>query len=193
MKILDKLLMINGYAWITVEFSDGSLHKYKRSRWCWMLANKRGIPKGYVIHHKDRNKLNDNPNNLELLSRLQHSVEHAKDNSKKQSGLNNSVGKPDVDTDQLIELLNSGLSQRKVASILGCSRGLVEARLHIMARQAVICNPNPNKQQILSLYEQGNSMLRIATAFNLSQTRVWRVINESKTTASQGNLRMITG
>ena len=109
MKILDKLLMINGYAWITVEFSDGSLHKYKRSRWCWMLANKRGIPKGYVIHHKDRNKLNDNPNNLELLSRLQHSVEHAKDNSKKQSGLNNSVGKPDVDTDQLIELLNYGL------------------------------------------------------------------------------------
>lgn len=34
------------------------------------------IPKGYVIHHKDGNKLNWNINNLELLSRSQHIKEH---------------------------------------------------------------------------------------------------------------------
>ena len=193
MNTVSETLCADGYVWIVVQFTDETFHRYKRCRLNWMLANRQPIPRNYVIHHKDKNKLNDSPDNLELLTKAQHNAKHANDNSNKQSGLNNSVSKPDIDTDRLIELLNSGLSQRKVASLLGCSRGLVEARLHIIARQAVICDSNLNGQQILALYEQGDSMLRIATALNLSQTRVWRIINESRRTASQGNLRMITG
>lgn len=34
------------------------------------------IPKGYVIHHKDGNKLNWDIHNLELLSRSEHIREH---------------------------------------------------------------------------------------------------------------------
>ena len=36
-----------------------------------------GIPDGYVIHHKDENKLNWNIENLELLSRADHIREHS--------------------------------------------------------------------------------------------------------------------
>lgn len=37
------------------------------------------IPKGYLIHHKDRNALNDNIENLELMSRAEHLAEHRKE------------------------------------------------------------------------------------------------------------------
>ena len=35
------------------------------------------IPKGYVIHHKDENKMNWNLDNLELLNRSKHIQEHS--------------------------------------------------------------------------------------------------------------------
>lgn len=34
------------------------------------------IPKGYVVHHKDRDTLNDDIDNLALLTRAQHILEH---------------------------------------------------------------------------------------------------------------------
>jgi hypothetical protein len=37
------------------------------------------IPKGKLIHHKDRNKLNDKIENLELKSRAEHLNEHRKE------------------------------------------------------------------------------------------------------------------
>lgn len=35
------------------------------------------IPKGYVVHHKDHNKQNNSPDNLELMSRKEHALHHA--------------------------------------------------------------------------------------------------------------------
>ena len=45
----------------------------------WMNANRFWyIPEGYVVHHVDQDKLNNNPNNLVLLTRAQHTdVHHA--------------------------------------------------------------------------------------------------------------------
>ena len=37
------------------------------------------IPKGYVIHHKDRNKLNNSINNLQMVTRGEHKRIHNKD------------------------------------------------------------------------------------------------------------------
>lgn len=37
------------------------------------------VPKGCVIHHKDRDSMNDMPKNLECLTRAEHAREHAKD------------------------------------------------------------------------------------------------------------------
>lgn len=36
------------------------------------------IPKGYVVHHKDHNKLNDSVDNLELLTEFEHKSHHFK-------------------------------------------------------------------------------------------------------------------
>jgi len=34
------------------------------------------IPRGSVVHHADRNSLNDDPDNLQALTRKQHTAEH---------------------------------------------------------------------------------------------------------------------
>ena len=43
------------------------------------------IPSGCVIHHKDHNKLNNDPHNLELMSRKDHARLHAYENFLKSS------------------------------------------------------------------------------------------------------------
>lgn len=47
----------------------------KRYRVVWEQVNGK-IPRGYVIHHKDRNALNDDIDNLECLTKAQHMNEH---------------------------------------------------------------------------------------------------------------------
>lgn len=46
-----------------------------RARFVWIAAG-RLIPRGSVIHHSDRDTLNDEIENLELLTRAQHADEH---------------------------------------------------------------------------------------------------------------------
>lgn len=44
----------------------------------WCKANSAThVPEGCVIHHKDHNKLNNHPDNLELMTRKQHALHHA--------------------------------------------------------------------------------------------------------------------
>lgn len=43
----------------------------------WVAKKKYGsIPKGNVIHHKDGNKLNNHPNNLQLMTKKEHAYHH---------------------------------------------------------------------------------------------------------------------
>lgn len=49
-----------------------------RAKWIWMIHHGE-IPKGYVIHHKDRDTLNDSIENLECLTRSEHILEHSQD------------------------------------------------------------------------------------------------------------------
>jgi hypothetical protein len=35
------------------------------------------VPAGCVVHHRDRNALNDHPDNLVALTRAEHAAEHA--------------------------------------------------------------------------------------------------------------------
>lgn len=43
----------------------------------WVAAKYIGpIPRGYVVHHIDRNKLNNNVDNLEIMSQEEHEKEH---------------------------------------------------------------------------------------------------------------------
>jgi len=34
------------------------------------------VPKGYDVHHKDKNRQNDDPMNLELKTKSQHQIDH---------------------------------------------------------------------------------------------------------------------
>jgi hypothetical protein len=43
----------------------------------WETTNGKTVPHGYVIHHRDDNKLNDDPSNLECMSRPEHSRLHS--------------------------------------------------------------------------------------------------------------------
>ena len=49
-----------------------------RAPWIWQQLHGQ-VPPGYVIHHKDGNTLNDDPSNLECLSRQQHVSNHSKE------------------------------------------------------------------------------------------------------------------
>lgn len=46
----------------------------------WLMVNPafESIPKGYVIHHLDHDKLNDDPTNLVLMQKHHHSAYHWK-------------------------------------------------------------------------------------------------------------------
>lgn len=58
---------------------------YSRYIWEKYLGE---IPKGHIVHHKDRNPLNDNIENLELISRAKHLAEHRKEHNEEKRALN---------------------------------------------------------------------------------------------------------
>ena len=48
----------------------------ERAKVVWEEHHDRPIPRGHVIHHRDRATLNDAPENLVALTRRQHAIEH---------------------------------------------------------------------------------------------------------------------
>lgn|SRR3990167_2932192 len=59
----------NGYKMLQIDGNGIPEHHYV---WCSQSGNLPFVPKGFVIHHIDQNKLNNNPNNLFLISRSDH-------------------------------------------------------------------------------------------------------------------------
>jgi len=57
------------------EAGKEGLQRQLQSRWAWELANG-PIPDGYVIHHIDRDHLNDDITNLQMLERGEHQRKH---------------------------------------------------------------------------------------------------------------------
>lgn len=48
----------------------------ERAKVVWEQEHGVAIPKGKVIHHRDRDALNDAPSNLVALTRAEHAIEH---------------------------------------------------------------------------------------------------------------------
>lgn len=61
----------NGYPTIYLDGKNVLVHRYVWQKHYGI------IPKGFVVHHKDENKLNWNIENLELKKNREHSKEHA--------------------------------------------------------------------------------------------------------------------
>lgn len=98
------------------------------------------IRKGYIVHHKDKNKLNALPNNLEIMSNLKHSKKHGEERKgidfRSAEGKANSLKsaseaklRKDVTIEKVIELRNKGLTIPEIAKELGCGINTVNRRL----------------------------------------------------------------
>ena len=65
-----KVYMDGDYPAIFLEGKNAHIHKIE-----WIKHNGK-IPKGYVVHHKDENKMNWHIHNLEFLTRGEHLKKH---------------------------------------------------------------------------------------------------------------------
>ena len=102
------------------------------------------IRKGYVIHHKDKNKLNAMPDNLELMTNLRHSKIHGKERKgidlRSKEGKQNSINaaakarrRSDVTTENVEALRNKGLTISEIAKEFNCGINTVNRRLGMMS------------------------------------------------------------
>lgn len=67
----------DGYVSLTLHSDDGFQKTVKLHRVIWETANGE-IPKGYDIHHIDKNRQNNSISNLELIHCSKHRSEHIK-------------------------------------------------------------------------------------------------------------------
>ena len=72
-----------------------------------------------IVHHKDEDIFNNTLSNLEITNRSDHLKIHSS------IGEATRFKKVIVDIDKLIDLLDRGLSQYKIAEILGCNQSTV--------------------------------------------------------------------
>ena len=63
-----------GYAWIGINGLQYLLHRYVMEQ-----VLKRKLLPTEIVHHKDGDKLNNHPDNLEVTTNAKHSSEHTKD------------------------------------------------------------------------------------------------------------------
>ena len=98
------------------------------------------IKKGYVIHHKDFNKLNNSNNNLEYMSSLEHYRLHAnlrkgidlRCEEGKWKGINAARDKKyrhDITKEKIKELLDCGYTKKEIALKLNCGINTILRRL----------------------------------------------------------------
>lgn len=62
---------VEGYLTITISYGAGWFRKLPYHKYIW--EQEYGpVPEGYIIHHKDEDKLNNSLDNLELLTKAEH-------------------------------------------------------------------------------------------------------------------------
>ncbi len=52
--------------------------KIKEHHWIWEQNNNRRVPKGYIIHHINHNKLDNHIENLQMMTKKAHNQLHSK-------------------------------------------------------------------------------------------------------------------
>ena len=89
--------------------------------------------KGYVVHHKDFNKLNNTADNLMYISHSKHSHIHSVENWKRFREENIKFEKQnirkDISDSEIKEMINDGLSVKEIAELLQCHHNTIYNRL----------------------------------------------------------------
>lgn len=91
------------------------------------------IPKGYVVHHKDGNRQNNDINNLELLSKLDHdklTMDDVWDERRENNIKLFYPNKRQFDIEKIVDMLNQGFSLRKIAKSLNTCHNVIANHLN---------------------------------------------------------------
>ena len=121
----------NGYPCISIGQSKTYVHIL-----IGKLVYKR-IRKGYVIHHKDFNKLNAMPDNLQLLTAKAHIKLHMTGNDfRTEEGKNKAIyaaiekrKRKEITREKIEELLKEGKTKAQIAEYFGCGESTIYRRL----------------------------------------------------------------
>lgn len=124
-----------------VQFNHQRMSEHARTM-CISL-NIPKIPKGFIIHHIDENKRNNNIDNLSLITITAHNRIHSHEawnkgmNKGKNKKWDNALNKIrltrekfyKIKNKETFELYNTGKTQQEVADLLGITRTTVSLRL----------------------------------------------------------------
>ena len=118
--------MSAGYPRVMFRSLKGRQQVYAH-RIVWMVTNQKDIPEGLEVNHKDGNRANHHPSNLEIVTHREntlHSFRELGHRVKEQRGVKNTSATLDEESVLQIRSLckNRTLSQSRVAEMFGVSQ-----------------------------------------------------------------------
>lgn len=126
-----KIYLHNGYPCVSLAHDKARIHVLLGK----LLYGK--IRKGYVIHHKDRNKLNALPNNLEYISSVAHTkLHHTGVDFRSEEGKMRSINsardkiyKSQITKEEIELMIDKGKSKAEIARHFNCGVNTIYRRL----------------------------------------------------------------
>lgn len=130
-----KIYMYRGYAGISLKHDKISVHRIIGKHMVGM-----DFGKEIVVHHIDKNRLNNNVSNLQVMRNNLHTKEHymvqyVSESHKKSFGnrMKDVISRKDVTEEKIIELMDKGYDFEDVARELQCGVNTVRRRLGLKA------------------------------------------------------------
>ena len=123
-----KIYLHNGYPCVSIAHNKFRIHRLLGE----FIYGK--IEKDYVIHHIDGNRLNNKKDNLQLISKSEHSSIHNKNKHytpclKAIKNARNKNFRSDITKEKCEELRKNGYTLEKMSIILCCSKNTISRRL----------------------------------------------------------------
>lgn len=126
-----KIYMYRGYAGISIKHDKVSVHRILGK---YMIGC--DLPRNVIVHHIDKNKLNNNINNLQVMKSELHTKEHnivqyvSKEYMKGYGNrMKNIISRNDVTEEKVTELRSNGFTISEIAKELKCGINTVNRRL----------------------------------------------------------------
>ena len=128
-----------------------------------------GNPKGMHVHHKNHDRTDNRPENLEVLSPAEHGAEHRL-----------------IDPAEVRRLYESGMSYPQIAERLGCDNSVAlraGRKVGLVSRSSAEAHTVAvDDRAIAAMYVKGYGTYRIGRAFGVSSTRVLKSLRQSGVT-----------